>query len=168
MHGNPARVPFSLNRFEYFCDEHDFGVRQLCCRFLQPRQSPRVLLRARARLPRRPPPQPPHRSSKKQYRQDQSPIRRCNSDIAKHHDVSNRYEQRRNKIMKKPRFISSPLVSRALFFLLYIFASLLRYFFSSSQFPGRYCARLVSVSHKITSVTRAPAGKSFNPRVTSS
>jgi hypothetical protein len=24
---------FSLNRFEYFSDEHDFGVRQLCRRF---------------------------------------------------------------------------------------------------------------------------------------
>src|ERR671922_2094568 len=34
--------------------------------------------------------------------------------------------------------------------------------------PGRYCARLVSVSHKTTSVTFAPGGMPFNCLVISS
>ena len=40
--------------------------------------------------------------------------------------------------------------------------------FSWGYALGRYCARLVSVSHKITSVTFAPGGMPFNCLVISS
>src|SRR5579863_610806 len=128
-------------------------------------------------------PHPPQSPAQQHRRQDHSPIRRRNSSHRpKYNHVPNQHQHWRNQNDEERPihrlfssslllfFSSSFLLFFFSFFLRYIITPLLHYVFLPSlrHFPGLYCARLVSVSHKITSVTRAPAGKSCNPAVTSS
>src|SRR5579863_6577460 len=126
-------------------------------------------------------PHPPQSPAQQHRRQDHSPIRRRNSSHRpKYNHVPNQHQHWRNQNdEERPihRLFSSSLLlffssslllllffsSSFLFFLRYIITSLFHFFFLLSllHFPCLFFSRLVSVSHKTTSVTRAPAGKSF-------
>src|SRR6266849_2259400 len=144
---------FTLNRLENFRDNHDFGVRRLACP--EPRRAaafpapsiPCGSLPFRICLPPCPARQPVNHTEEKNHRDNQPRISWRYSHGPQYHNVARCHEQRWDHDNEKR---SIHRLTR----------------FPNNYAPGRYCARLVSVSHKMTSVTRAPGGKSFNCRLT--
>ena len=108
-----------------------------------------ILHPAGIRLSPAPPRKPINRSKEKNHGDHQPRVPWCNSHRPEYNNVSCRHQQRRNRDNQK-RAIHGLTI------------------FPIRYDPGRYCARLVSVSHKMTSVTRAPGGRSFNCLATSS